>query len=128
MTEDLCRLELLDLTSRKSSQYTYWEYYRRVKWSYFLRFHPRFSSKSSKNMVLGVILAALSCGGIHFAPSPGGEATDAKFGCFRNRISTHRPRACGFRHLTSSKVGALVPMVCLASPHEALLKNASCGC
>ena len=94
----------------------------------FLRFHPRFSSKSSKNMALGVILAALSCGGIHFAPSPGGEATDAKFGCLRNRISTHRPRACGFRHLTSSKVGALVPMVCLASAHEALLKNASCGC
>ena len=79
-------------------------------------------------MALGVILAALSCGGIHFAPSPDAEATDAKFGCLRNRISTHRARACGFLYLTLSKVGTPSSLVCLVSPHEALLQNCWCAC
>ena len=74
-------------------------------------------------MVLGVVLAALSCGGIRFAPCPNGEATGAKFGCCKSRISIRRPQTYDGRQLTLSKTGALFSLVCLASPHEALLQS-----
>ena len=58
-------------------------------------------------MVPGVVLAALSCGGIRFAPIPNGEATGAKFGCCKSRISIHRCQTYDGRQLTLSKTGAL---------------------